>query len=681
LFYRALENQLGPVRKWPWSDKDHSLPVVGPPVWGVEDFLLLLDGASGKKRPVAKDTTVRASIIIPVYNNVGYTFQCLRSLLREVDLTKDEIVVIDNGSQDDTAQVLNHFRNVVKTIHNEENAGFVAACNQGAACARGKYFVFLNNDTVVQPGWLENLAETAELDPHVGGVGSMLVYPDGRLQEAGGLVWSDGTAANYGKGGEPGDFKYNFAREVDYCSGASLLVRGDLFNRLGGFDVRYAPAYYEDTDLCFSIRSKGFKVVYQPASRVVHFEGITAGTDVHSGIKRYQEINRAKFVSKWRDILQREHQESGTGSRQSRADRRNGPRILVFDQHLPTPDQDSGSVRMCMILNLLAKWARPVFVPLMNNQPEKYKERLQKMGVAVVENGYLKKIIREQPVDLAIVSRANVAKRQWRKLRKLTPGIKTIFDTVDLHFVRYEREFALNGDRSAAERAARYRSIELGIARKAHQIWCVTDTERDLLKQAVPRANVQVVPNIHAPKGRGGTFEEREGLVFIGGFKHAPNTDAVLYFVNDIFPRVLEALPNLRFYVVGSAAPSEVTRLESPHIAILSYVPDISPLFHGARLSVAPLRYGAGMKGKIGSALSYGVPVVTTTIGAEGMRLRHGYEALIADDPDEFARAIIEAYTKRDLWERLSNCGYQYVSDNFTPEIIGRQIRAQIEAL
>jgi cellulose synthase/poly-beta-1,6-N-acetylglucosamine synthase-like glycosyltransferase len=229
-----------------------------PPPFGVRDFLFLTDKVADKKIDAAQiDRTPRASIIIPVFNKAEFTFQCLRSLLREVDLNETEIIVVNNASTDETAELLARFGKLIHVINNEENRGFVDACNQGADVARGRHLVFLNNDAVVLTGWLDELIQTIETDETIGAVGSLFLYPDGRVQEAGAILWRDGSAFHYGWGGAADDPRFSFARDVDYCSGASLLVRRDLFQQLGGFDRRYAPAYYEDADICFGVRSLG----------------------------------------------------------------------------------------------------------------------------------------------------------------------------------------------------------------------------------------------------------------------------------------------------------------------------------------------------------------------------------------------------------------------------------------
>ena len=190
---------------------------------------------------------------------------------------------------------------------NETNAGFLDSCNAGGREARGDLLVFLNNDTLPLPGWLPPLVRTLVDLPWAGAVGGKLLYPDGRLQEAGGVIFSDGTGANFGKStGDPEAPLQNFFREVDYCSGALLATRRELFLGLGGFDRRFRPMYYEDTDYCFQVRDAGLKVYFQPESAIVHFEGGSAGTDLSKGMKSYQVVNRETFVHKWATALERQ---------------------------------------------------------------------------------------------------------------------------------------------------------------------------------------------------------------------------------------------------------------------------------------------------------------------------------------------------------------------------------------
>jgi len=256
----------------------------------------------------------RISIVIPVFNKALYTYNCLLSLCATETDISTEVIVVDNASSDETAALLLKLTGNFFFISNQENQGFVNACRQGAAMARGEFILFLNNDTQVMPNWLRTMLAVMDADPTVGITGSKLIYPDGRLQEAGGIIYKDASGCNYGRFQDPTLPHFNQDRLVDYCSGASLMIRKTLWEQIGGFDQRYAPAYYEDTDLCFSARAAGYKVHYCHDSEVIHHEGITAGTDVTKGYKAYQEINKLKFIEKWREVLNREHLPAHTPS-------------------------------------------------------------------------------------------------------------------------------------------------------------------------------------------------------------------------------------------------------------------------------------------------------------------------------------------------------------------------------
>ncbi|HEX8422350.1 MAG TPA: glycosyltransferase family 2 protein, partial [Pyrinomonadaceae bacterium] len=250
------------------------------------------------------------SIIIPVHNKVDYTEQCLKQLLDTLPGSfRGEIIVVDDASTDDTPATLKRWAQAderIRVLHNEQNKGFIGSCNAGAEAAQCEMLVFLNNDTLPQPGWLPPLLRVLRERPDAGAVGGKLIYPDGTLQEAGGIIFADGSGCNFGRNDKSSNAPlYNFLREVDYCSGALLATPRALFLSFGGFDTRFAPAYYEDTDYCFSLRESGRKVYYQPESVIVHFEGVSSGTDVKSGVKSFQVVNRVKFIEKWQHVLKR----------------------------------------------------------------------------------------------------------------------------------------------------------------------------------------------------------------------------------------------------------------------------------------------------------------------------------------------------------------------------------------
>ncbi|MDR2013615.1 MAG: glycosyltransferase [Rhodanobacter sp.] len=613
--------------------------------------------------------TPRVSIVIPVYNKIAYTNACLHSIAEQAGATPFEVIVVDDGSSDATAQRLADISGI-RTLRNARNLGFIGSCNAGAAVARGEYLLFLNNDTVVTTGWLEALVHCIEEAPNAGLVGAKLVYPDGRLQEAGGIVFNDGSGWNLGRFGDPDDPSYAFRREADYCSGAAILLRRDLFARLDGFDTRYTPAYYEDTDLAFAVRAAGLKVYYEPAATVVHFEGITSGTDTTGGIKQYQVVNREKFVDKWKDALTRQPAPGTpiTLAATHRAQRR----VLIVDATTPTPDQDSGSLRMVNLMRVLNDLGCQVsFLPDNRAWFERYTPALQALGVEALYGPQASdpvKWLRERgrEFDLIVLSRHYVAASYIDLVRLYAPQAKLVFDTVDLHYLREQRAAELESNAELARVAAATRAQELKIIHECDVTLVVSPAEQELLSRDAPGARVDVLSNVHEIYGCRTPFAQRRDLVFVGGFQHPPNIDAMEWFVGAVFPLVRAQAPEIRVHVIGSKMPDSIRALADEHVIVHGFVPDIAPYMDGCRISVAPLRYGAGVKGKVNMAMSCGLPVVATPIAVEGMYVRTGEDVLVAADAAAFAAAIIELYRDEALWNRLSTHGMANVERYFS---------------
>ena len=613
----------------------------------------------------------RVTIVIPVRDKIDYTVACLRSIAAHAAATPFDVIVVDDASSDATAERLAQIAGI-QVLRNESNLGFVGSCNAGAARARGDFVLFLNNDTVVTAGWLEALVRCFDEEPHAGLVGARLVYPDGRLQEAGGIVFDDGSGWNYGRFDDPADPRYNFRREADYCSGAAILLWRELFVQFGGFDTRYAPAYYEDTDLAFAIRAAGLKVYYEPRATVVHFEGITAGTDTGSGMKRFQVINRDKFVDKWKDALR--HQPApipDARSAPAAANHRARGRILIIDAYTPTPDQDSGSLRMVNLMQLLHDLGYAVvFMPENLAHMGRYTDALQALGVEALYHPFVSNPVtwlREQgpTLDAIVVSRHYVAANYVGAVRLYAPQAKLIFDTVDLHYLREERAAALAASAELARHAAQTKVQELRLMRETDTTLVVSTAEKRLLETELPNVRIEVLSNVHAAHGSRKPFADRHDLVFVGGFQHPPNIDAVCWFVREVMP-LLRAGSAPLLHVIGSKVPSEVLDLTADDVIVHGFVPDIAPFMDESRLSVAPLRYGAGVKGKVNMAMSYGLPVVATSMAVEGMHVRPGIDVMVADTPVDFAAAIERAYADAQLWQTLSDNGLVNVREHFS---------------
>jgi GT2 family glycosyltransferase len=628
------------------------------------------------------DVAGGVSIVVPVCNRVAFTYECLQSVLTHSQPGQYEIIVVDDASTDDTPALLTHVDGL-RVIRNETTRGFEAACNQSVSQSRGAFLLFLSNDVVVLDGWLDALRDTINRHPSIGAVGPQVLSPDGRLQEAGRIVWNNGTGWNYGRGDDPLRPEYRHVREIDYGSGACLLVRRALMERLSGFDLRLNPEY-ADADLCFRIRRLGYRVLYQPGARVARHDEATSAAALAADVQHGLALQRLVFVQKHAEALAEQCPPDARFVFRAR-DRCAGKRVLLVDHAVPQYDQHSGAMRCFAIIRILGELGHKVTVFGDDSMlPEPYTESLRQIGVEVLGAplsiaDYIEWHLAD--FDLVILCRAPIAAKYLPAILARAQRPPVVLDTVDLHFLREERHAALEKDPALAEQAARLKTLELALARQSNLVWVVSTHEADLLGQEAPTARVEIVPNIHTVRTNVPPFRERQDLMFIGTFLHPPNVDAVLYFVEQIFPRIRREIPGIRFRVVGPDAPPAIRELAAPDVEIVGHVPHVEPLFDVARLSVAPLRYGAGMKGKIGQSLAYGLPVVTTTVGAEGMSLRHREQALIADEPEAFAAAVVELYRDASLWATLSEQGRCHVEAHWGYERIKLQLATIVRRL
>lgn len=630
-------------------------------------------GRLGRQLHFAEFEKIEVSIIIPVHNNWRFTQKCLQSVLQYTPGAAIEVIVIDNNSTDATRELLTAARGV-RIIANTENKVFVEGCLQGAEISRGQYLLFLNNDTEVTNGWLTALLQPFS-DPKVGIVGAKLVYPDKTLQEAGGIIFSDGSGWNYGHGDNPNLPQYCYRKEVDYCSGACLLIPTRIWNEVGGFDRRYAPAYYEDTDLCFGVRDKGYKVIYQPEAEIVHFGGASAGRDTATGYKRFQDVNREKFIEKWQVSLRRDHHQGANDLYLAR-ERGKAKRILIVDHYAPAYDKDSGSLRMFSIIEILLELNYKIaFWPDIRSYEKTYIPLLQRMGVEILYeplefHSYFKEY--GCYFDVVLLSRPYIAEKYIDTVQKYSKAA-TIYDTVDLHFLREQRQAELA--------VATMKKTEFSLAEKCDATLVVSSVEHELLASESFGNKVEILSNIHKDGSRGRPFDGRDGAIFIGAYDHAPNEDGVVWFVKTILPEIRKDIPEFTLTVLGSNPTPAVLDLACDHVIVTGYVADVSEYFECARVFVSPLRYGAGVKGKIGHAFSFGLPVVTTSIGAEGMALVAGRDAMIADNAEEFARATVELYRSGKLWREISRNCRKIIAERFSRDVAREKLQSVLQSI
>lgn len=611
------------------------------------------------------------SIIIPTFGEHRTTYQCLESIYKNMPSKDFEIILMDDCYLEPAVDALSMVGGI-KIIRNEINMGFIGNVNESMKYAKGDYIVLLNNDTIVRDDAIDRLVDTFNEHDAVGLVGAKLLNSDGTLQEAGGIIWKDGSGWNWGRGGDPDDPIFNYVRDVDYCSGAALAFKRELFRLAGGFDTHFAPAYYEDTDFAFRVREMGFRVLYQPGAMIYHMEGVTHGKNELSGIKAYQTTNKAKFYNRWKHILSG-HAENGENP-ESEANRYVKSRILIIDACLITPDQDSGSVRMMNLLKLLKSEGHHVtFVADNLEYKKRYVDLLSSLGVEVLYDhwgGSVRKIIKEKGAryDSIMLCRHYIASQYVSLVRSYAPQAQLIFDTVDLHFVREEREAEISQSRLQKAQATLTKNQELSLVNDCDVSIVVSDFEKKLLEELSPESVVDIVSNIHSSTPLRPGFEARSGIIFVGGFRHTPNIDAITWFVKKVYPHVEKLLPDVTISIIGSNMPDEILNIREKNIEIRGFVENIDSELQSARVSIAPLRYGAGVKGKVNEAMNFGIPVVATTCAIEGMFLTPEKDVLVADNPEEFAQAIARVYEDKALWTSLSVAGIKNIEKYFSPE-------------
>ena len=613
------------------------------------------------------------SIIIPVYNQFDYTYKCIKSIIEHTKDVPYEIIVGDDVSTDTTRNIGRYIKGIT-VIRHQQNLRFLLNCNHAAKAAKGKYIFFLNNDTEVTEGWLPPLVELIESDASIGMAGSKLVYPNGVLQEAGGIIWSDATGWNYGRNDDASKPEYNYVREVDYISGASVMIRKSVWDAIGGFDELFVPAYCEDSDLAFSVRKLGYKVMYQPKSVVIHYEGVSNGTDLSSGLKKYQVENNRKFREKWEKELER-HYNSGQDLFCAR-ERNFGRKMILFvDHYVPTFDKDAGSkttfqyIKMFLKQGFIVKFIGDNFAYM-----EPYTTILQQMGVEVLYGPWYAEHIFEwieenqKYITFAYLNRPHITAKYIDFFKERT-DIKIIYYGHDLCFLREKREAKITGNKELLQQAEYWKRKELGIMEKAQMSYYPSQVEIDEIHAVNPQIKAKAITayvfedfkeNFHFEP------EQREGILFVGGFSHRPNVDAVNWFVTEIYP-IIKREEMIPFYIVGSNAPEEICQLDEDGVVFKGFLSEeeLEAMYQKARIVVVPLRYGAGVKGKVIEALYEGVPVVTTSIGAEGI-LDIQDIAIVNDDPNDLARVILELYNDAERLKELAAKSQQYVKEYFS---------------
>jgi O-antigen biosynthesis protein len=624
------------------------------------------------------------SIIIPAHNKVEVTYLALCSLLVAYNKASFEVIVVDDASSDETAD-LESFVSGITVLHNAEPQRFIRACNAGAAKARGRYIALLNNDVEVTNGWLDALLDAFVRFPNVGLAGSKLLYPDGQLQDAGGIIWNSGNPWNYGNKQNAFDCSYSYARQADYLSGAAMLMPTTLWQQVGGLSNYLEPMYFEDTDFAFKIREAGFATWFIPSSVVFHFEGMTSGTDTSKGYKRFQEVNRPKFKRRWARAY------AGHGKEGMRPDLEKDRgiigRVLFVDYTTPRLDQDAGSYAAMQEIRLVQSLGYKVtFLPTNMAHIGSYTTELQNMGVEVIHAPfylspaeYLERHAAD--FDAAYITRYYVAQEILPRLRQIAPQVKVLLNNADLHFLREIRTSRVENSDALLQKARQTREKELDVISRVDVVLSYNDSEHSVLEAYTEGAStIMKCPWVVKISDSVPGLAKRKGLAFLGGFNHYPNKEGIIWFVNEVMPNLVNYSSDLSLSIYGSAMGPEIKALATEQILPKGFVENVADAFDPHRVFVAPLLSGAGMKGKVLSALSHGIPCVLSPIAAEGIGLRHGTDCLIVEKASDWASAILRLTEDDALWTRISENALAYVEQAYSFKSGRVHMRAAFEA-
>jgi GT2 family glycosyltransferase len=633
---------------------------------------VIAEGWQGRKKfpklTLPKHKMPEVSIIIPAYNKFELTYNCIASIILAFNKTSYEVLVADDNSTDETSDLEDFVDNIVH-VKSKENLRFLLNCNNAAEYTKGDYIVFLNNDTEVTSYWLDELIAPFEADEKVGLTGSKLLNTNGTLQEAGGIIWGSGQPWNYGNGANASEPKYNYNRQADYLSGASLCIPKTVWQQVGGFSIELVPCYYEDTDIAFKVRQHGYTTIYCPLSRVVHFEGQSHGTDITKGLKAYQVVNESTFKSKW--FQEYKHNGKQGVAPDIEKDRGIDHRVLMIDYATPNPTTDAGSYAAVEEIKLIqALGIKVTFVPENMAHLGSLTHDLQRMGVEVLYAPFYNSVFdaiekRITEFDAIYITRFSVAEKYLDAIRARTQA-KIIFNNADLHFLRELRTVGKTNEYTL-EQALATRAKELDVLGKVDAVLSYNETEHAvILSHILKQDNIFKCPWVLSPKTAGKSFAEREGIAFLGGYRHHPNVKAVEFFAMKVMPLITKANPNIIFYVYGSHVPEQIKMLESDNIKIVGFAENLDDVFHNHRLIVAPLLSGAGIKGKVLEAMAYGVPQVLTSVGAEATGLNHKISAWIKDEEQGLAEGVLQLYNDEQLWNKCSENSQIIAQESFS---------------
>ncbi|MBP7509223.1 MAG: glycosyltransferase [Prolixibacteraceae bacterium] len=608
------------------------------------------------------ETNPELSIILVLYNKAELTLACLESLVKS-EYQKFEIIIVDNNSSDKTKELLETISGA-KIILNDSNLHFLRANNQAIELVKGKYLLFLNNDTELPEKTITRVINTIKSIPECGAVGAKIILPEGVLQEAGSIIWNDGSCLGYGRLDNPELPQYNFARSTDYCSGAFLLTKTELFKKHGGFDTIFEPAYYEETDYCLWLQNEGYKVIYDPKVEIKHFE---FGSGVSEKAIELHKINQEKFFNKHSEILKKHFNPDLKNILKARFSEKNSNKknILYIDDRVPHIEFGSGFPRSNYILNSIVESGNnvtvyPINFPNEDNWDNTYRDINPFIEIAI---GFginrFEEFINERKnyYDIIWISRPHNFTSVEKYLSRLKKGIRIIYDAEAIFSQREINKKTIKGAIISEYEKEALIKKEVELAHKADLVISVSKRDAEIFENKGVK-NVEILGHCLKIETKSTPFNERKGLLFVGNldYNDSPNVDSIMWFINDIWPQVKIAIPDISMDIIGSAESSLIKKIKTNGILIHGKIENINPYYQKNRLFIAPTRFAAGIPYKIHESAANGLPSVVTKILSDQLDWTNNQEIWSVNiNADEFAKKIISAYNNQDEWEQVQS--------------------------
>ena len=619
------------------------------------------------------------SFILVTRNKAHLSVLSLESVIRFAP-TPYELIVVDNGSTDSTLLMLDRFKGGT-VLRNSSNVGFGPACMQGAAVAKGQFLCFLNNDALLSPGAIESVMKNFDREG-VGAVGAKILLSNGRLQEAGSIIWSDGSALGYGRGDDPELPEYNFRRPVDYCSGVFLVTPRELFHRYGGFSEEFAPAYYEDSDYCMTLWQNGLSVLYEPLAQIPHYESASSGNNDNA--IPMMAAHQLKFASKWASQLKSHYAPKPENICAARIAVKSGAlRIVYIDDRIPKRALGAGFPRSNDIVTTLARMGHHVTCSTSTFPVTEDGHKDLPFELEILDGfSHRAKLVQEYLpcADMVWISRPHNLKLLLQDYPGALASRKfvLVYDAEAIFSQRTQDRESLLGDTSDPVSDLEPQSLneELSLARVADAVVVVSEADRKIM-QGAGIHSVYVVGHSISINPTASSFEQRDAFLFVGSVHGSdnPNADSIRDFCRNHWPEIYRKTQS-KFIVAGYGTELLRNEIVDPTVQILGKQDDLRPLYERARVFVVPTRYAAGIPFKAHEAAGHGVPMAVSPLIAGQLGWQNNVDYLAATDTDPLSECCVRLYSDEELWKRVRTNSLSRVESELSPAAFANSLCA-----